>query len=139
MTSPFHLGFHFESAYKNHLDSILGFYDHTLQDFSDDLIVEGQRVVLHAVEDGKNIVQPRHGVSAMLLGGAVFCQLAFKRSFFSHQNFDAWIGEQLSGFSAVTVFRMSLNSLSICAMRIWISMLSSSPPSAPSPIWICWM
>ena len=94
MTSLLHLGFHFKSADENHFDSVLGFYDYTLQDFSDNLIVEGQRVVFHTIEDGKNIVKTRHGVLAMLLGGAVFCQLTFKCSFFSNQSFDAGIGEQ---------------------------------------------
>ena len=54
LPSLFHLGFHFKSAEENHLDSILGFDDDALQDFSDNLIVEGQRVVLHTIEDGEN-------------------------------------------------------------------------------------
>ena len=41
---------------QNLLDFFLGFYDHTLQNFSDDIIAKGQRVVLHAVEDGKNLL-----------------------------------------------------------------------------------
>ena len=53
-----HLSFHFEPTDENHLDFILGFYDHALQDFSDDLIVEGQRVIFHAIKDGKNLLRP---------------------------------------------------------------------------------
>lgn len=79
---------YFETDDEYYFDLFFGFYNQAFEYLSDDLVIIGQRMILHS----KNIVQPRYGVFAMLLGCAVFCQLLLQRSLFTHQRFDAWIG-----------------------------------------------
>lgn len=93
--SLFHLRFNFQPSGKDYPDFFFRFYDHTLQDLPYYLIVKGQRMVLHPIEDGKNLFQTGGGVFSILFRGIVFSQLTFQRSFFSHQFRNPWIGEKL--------------------------------------------
>lgn len=95
MTSLLYLGFHFHAADEHHLDPLLGFYDDALQDLADHGIVIGERMVLHAIEDGKDIVQSGRRILPVLLGGCVLRQFLFKLAFLRHQIRNAGIGEKL--------------------------------------------
>lgn len=113
MTSQLHLGFHFRAADEHHLDLLLGFYDDALQDLADHCIVIGERMILHAIEAGKDIVQSGDRVLPVLFGCSAFCQFLFKLAFLCHQLSDTGVGEQLllifCGHAVQQVFELLIN------------------------------
>ena len=95
VTSLLHLGFHFHAADEYYLDPLLGLYDDALQYLADHGIVIGKRMILHAVENGEDIVQSRGCILTVLFGSSVFRQFLFKLAFLCHQIRNAGSSEQL--------------------------------------------
>ena len=66
-----------------------------MQNLADHCIVIGERMILHAVKDGEDIVQSGRCILTVLFGCNVFRQFLFKLAFLCHQIRNAGIGEKL--------------------------------------------
>lgn len=92
MASLLCLSLYFHTTNEYHLELLLWFYGDTLQDLADYGIAIGERVAIHAVENGVDIVQPGGGILPVLLGGSALRQSLFRLVFLRHQLRNAGIG-----------------------------------------------